>query len=72
MARDPQGLANLIRSTIRQQVAEADTWTEYREPLDKKQFWRRCQAVTARFHHLGPDDVCGKCAIGPCPFQPAV
>jgi hypothetical protein len=72
MASTLQELANLIASTIRQQVAEAGTATEYRKPLDKEQCWRRCQAVAEGFHHLGLADICGKCAIGPCSFEPAV
>jgi hypothetical protein len=40
--------------------------------LDKQACWQRCQAVAEEFKHLGPSEVCGKCAIGPCSFGSAV
>lgn len=48
------------------------TALDLNEPLDKEVCWRRLQAVAEGFHHLGLADVCGKCAIGPCSFKPAV
>jgi epoxyqueuosine reductase QueG len=42
------------------------------EPLDKQSCWQRCQDVGEEFKHLGPTEVCGKCATGPCSAESAV
>ena len=45
-------------------VLEANT--RHREQVARE--W----AVGEEFHHPGLADICGKCAIGPCSFEPAV
>ncbi len=40
--------------------------------LDKQGCKRRLRKAEERFAALGVTDVCGKCAIGPCSFEPAV
>jgi epoxyqueuosine reductase QueG len=42
------------------------------QPIDKQLCWHRLQGVAAQFEDLGQADACGKCAIGPCSFEPAV
>jgi len=40
--------------------------------LDKRRCYQRLLQVAERFRDLGLADVCGKCATGPCAFEPAV
>jgi epoxyqueuosine reductase QueG len=40
--------------------------------IDKQRCWARCLEVGREFKHLGPSEVCGKCAIGPCSFESPV
>jgi len=42
------------------------------DPIDKQSCWQRCQQIGEQYAHLGPTEVCGKCAIGPCSFESAV
>lgn len=37
--------------------------------LDRQGCWSRCLRVGSTFRHLGPCEVCGKCAMGPCSFE---
>ena len=41
-------------------------------PLDKHRCHEHLHGVARRYQELGLADVCGKCAIGPCSFGPAV
>lgn len=43
-----------------------------REPLDKHRCHEHLHGVARAYEELGLVDVCGKCAIGPCSFGPAV
>jgi epoxyqueuosine reductase QueG len=36
--------------------------------IDKQRCWARCLEAGRQFKRLGPSEVCGKCAIGPCSF----
>jgi epoxyqueuosine reductase QueG len=40
--------------------------------IDRQKCWVRCLEVGKEFEHLGPSEVCGKCAIGPCSFKSPV
>jgi epoxyqueuosine reductase QueG len=40
--------------------------------IDKQRCYRRLRQVAREYQHLALADVCGKCAIGPCSFEPAV
>jgi epoxyqueuosine reductase QueG len=40
--------------------------------IDKRRCYRRLLAVAEVYKDLGLVDVCGKCAVGPCAFGPAV
>lgn len=40
--------------------------------LDKRRCYQRLLAVSEAYKDLGLVDVCGKCAVGPCAFGPAV
>ncbi|HDQ71220.1 MAG TPA: epoxyqueuosine reductase [Chloroflexi bacterium] len=40
--------------------------------IDKRRCYRRLLAVAEEYRSLGLVDVCGKCAVGPCAFGPAV
>ncbi|MEJ2736758.1 MAG: epoxyqueuosine reductase [Anaerolineae bacterium] len=42
------------------------------QPIDKQLCWRWCQEVAAGFEDMDRPYICGKCAIGPCSFEPAV
>jgi epoxyqueuosine reductase QueG len=40
--------------------------------IDKQRCWARCLEVGREFKHLGPSEVCRKCAVGPCSFESPV
>ncbi len=40
--------------------------------IDRQRCYARCLEMNERFNHLGPAEVCGKCAIGPCSFTSPV
>jgi epoxyqueuosine reductase QueG len=40
--------------------------------IDRQRCYARCLEVNEQFGHLGPAEVCGKCAIGPCSFTSSV
>jgi len=42
------------------------------DPIDKQRCYHRLLGVAEKCQYLGPADVCGKCAIGPCSFESAV
>jgi epoxyqueuosine reductase QueG len=42
------------------------------DPIDRQRCYRRLRSVAKRYEHLDLVEVCGKCAIGPCPFESAV
>ena len=42
------------------------------EPLDKHRCHEHLHGVVRAYEDLGLVDVCGKCAVGPCSFGPAV
>ena len=42
------------------------------EPLDKHRCHEHLHGVARAYEELGLVDVCGKCALGPCSFGPAV
>jgi epoxyqueuosine reductase QueG len=42
------------------------------EPLDKEACHAWLHQTAERYQEVGLADVCGKCAIGPCSFEPAV
>ena len=42
------------------------------EPLDKHRCHEHLHGVARAYEELGLVDVCGKCAVGPCSFGPAV
>jgi epoxyqueuosine reductase QueG len=42
------------------------------KPLDRHRCSQRLEKTRQQYAHLGRAGVCGKCAIGPCSFQPAV
>ncbi len=41
-------------------------------PLDKQRCYERLLSVSQEYADPGLADVCGKCAVGPCAFEPAV
>jgi epoxyqueuosine reductase QueG len=41
------------------------------QPFDRQSCWQRCQSVASIFSEIGPAEVCGKCAIGPCSLESA-
>jgi len=41
-------------------------------PFDRQRCSQRLDKIRQQYAHLGRAGACGKCAIGPCSFQPAV
>jgi len=40
-----------------------------KDGLDKKSCCQRLLEIDAEYSQLGPSDVCGKCAVGPCSLK---